>query len=159
MNAKRMMWRLGMGAILILAANVYADRDGGNGGAAPRGRDGGGREVSRDSRHGESDRHGGPEYRRPAGGGSASYRGDGFSISFSIGNRWPQPHPRDVWHGRPCLPMPRYCPPRPRPVIRYLGCDLRMYQPGIHGHPVLIQRWCPRRREWITIETRPSLEY
>jgi hypothetical protein len=62
-----------------------------------------------------------------------------------------------VWHKSRCLPVPRYC--LPRPVIRYIGCDLREYHPGICGHPTLIQRWCPLRREWITIETRSSLDY
>jgi hypothetical protein len=184
-----MVWRLAMGAILILAADVYADRGGGSGAMATWGRGGGGNTVggmpaarspqhsggnsmvggmpaARDLRHGGGAHGGSVHGGRPREGVAVSYRNDDFSLSVSLGNRWPRPHhPREVWSSGWCRPAPRYyCPPPfprcpPRPIIRYIGCDLRVYQPAVWGHPSLVQRWCPSRREWITIETRHGLDY
>jgi hypothetical protein len=157
MKTGRGMVRWGCGAALAVALAGPAEA-----GRITLAERGGGGGMSSDhsgmaSWHGGGgDRHGGGSR---SSGTAVSYRGDGFSISFSSGSRSRHPH-YGSWRGRSiCRPMPPPCPPRcpPRPIIRPLGCDLRLYQPAVYGHPALVQRWCPMRREWITLRTHPSL--
>jgi len=84
------------------------------------------------------------------------YRNGSFGFSFSYGCRGRWPEPRDNgYHGGGCRPRPP-CPPPP-PVIIYLHGGLRLFQPRIHGHPAMIQRWCPYRGEWVTVRIHPSI--